>query len=566
VFYHHATFNSPYHTKRTAIAIIAIILAQEGRGQVHNAENVVCVDSTFTSVQINQAINNLKGKGIVALKKGKYYRITAPLQLRDSLTLKGEQAHLTIRSGPIIEDSAHKDIVITGIIFEGDSTSWAIHLRGSKNVTIKKCECKNIMLVETEAISIDFGRIDDSGMCQNLIIRDNTGECRSKLPARSIQFIRILFANQFDVSHNICKGYREGILAWGGDGNSSQLTPNGPRKCMNGTISGNLCETRSAGIWASMAKDITIVGNKVKGCAAEAYDFEGCVNIIITENSADSVYEGFTLFGHENRDILFRKNTISIMDSGYAVRNASCSPWPTYGKIIIDSNSFKTYSNTKSPGSFFMGSFGSARITNNIFENIVLDIGSCYHGNLELLNNKISFTLNASAISSIYLVRIGGMMAGFDSLSDKLDALIEGNILEYPKGSILQKRGFFMTDNAPGTECEIEASKNTIQNISEPFSIESGNTRRHFLIYNNIINQADCPYSNHGSIGDAIVVFKDNVKPDGLDVYGSVPTIGFRFSEGSEIKYNAIRPGNPIGAKCILQGNPGRWKDYGKVE
>lgn len=442
-------------------------------------------------------------------------------------------------AGPIFTASGKSDITIRGVGFKGNKDSWALQFDGCTKVRLAHNRCTDIMLVQTNSLTGAYATTTDDNMSRDVTVYDNHGICAAVPTAQSQQFIRILYTRDFTVALNSARGYRELVLAWGGDYVADGAAAN-QRKCYDGLIEGNRGQVLAAGIWTAMAKDVRVIGNELKGNAnAEGLDAEGSTNVTFDSNDALNFADGLAAFGL-NRNVKFWNNNVTA--SAYAFRNANGAFNADYGLLEFDGNTFA--STTAACIGWVTGGAERVRLTNNRFENVALTLTDVAAAEIVLMENELYFDY---APAGLWLVRLGGLTNGYTKQPKKSIIKVKLNTVEWRGAGILNKRAFGLTSS--DVAHTIDFQQNTCIGIDEQLSYEGSVGAMTVLSKRNTFDAAATyPSVLHGSSAGLTVIWQDNDRSDGLDAYGTnAPTAPTFFSPGSRIWSNTPANGQPPG-------------------
>lgn len=485
------------------------------------------------------------------------YLISDVISLNANNYLFGDGTIKRADAGFMFAAESVDDITVKELTFDGDVDSWALNFKSCSNIIVSECRCINIMLVQTTSVNGAYASVTDADLCDGVIISNNTGLAIDTPAAQSQSFIRILYTKNFTVTGNECKGYRDFVLMWGGDGNTNQAYGNA-RKCYNGSVTGNTGDLLAAGIWGSMCQDVAVIGNTLSQTTpvAEGIGVESCYRV----NFEANVVNGFNIGAYVRalyQDILFQNNLITVPAGSFLFYNESNDFYADIGDLTLLGNTMKAIGGY---GHFIPYISNIITLQNNYIENSFPQIISSSVNAVIMENNTIvSYYAPVSPSNTLYAIPLGGFTDGFTA-DIKPKATVKNNIIEYVSGSPLTARGISIFPPGAVLTVNVEISGNTITNFAEAITLETGTGTAVSLIRNNVISTGTTyPQVKYG--GTHTVLWQDNYNSSGQDIYGSVS--GFSsipyFSVGSRIWSNSPSSGNAPGWICTSSGQSGTW-------
>lgn len=441
-------------------------------------------------------------------------------------------------SGPIFTANGKNDLTILGVGLRGDQNSWAIQFKNCQKVRIINNRCQDIMLVETDSATSAYGTTDTTNMCRDVTVYGNIGQCDIAPNAVSQQFIRILYTRDFSVCMNTARGYRDLVLAWGGDYSTSGAAAN-TRKCYTGLIEGNRGTVLAAGIWTGMASDILVSNNKLTGTNfAEGLDAEGSTNITFDGNDAFGFADGITVFGL-NRNIRFLNNNIDA--TANAFRNASSTFYADYGLLEFTGNTFKSATAACIP--WVTSSVERMRVVNNRFENVEITLTDAAVAEVIFKGNELYYDY---APAALWGVRFGSLLNGYTKQPKKSQMIIKDNLVAWRGAGISSKRAFGLASSTIAHSYDIQG--NNFVGFDEQLSYEGSAGAMNVLVKRNTFDTAATyPSVLHGSSAGMTVIWQDNDRSDGLDAYGTNTPASSFFSDASRIWTNTPSNGTTPG-------------------
>lgn len=482
--------------------------------------------STDNSAALQNAINLARS---VYIPDG-VWPVTASVSLLDGAFIWGPGTIQRTNAGPIFTASGNTDITVIGIGLKGDVNSLALQFGNCNKVRVIQNRCQEIMLVEMNSATGAYDTTTDSNMSRDVVVYGNTGVVTLTPNAVSQQFIRILYTRDFSVCNNSGRGYRDLVLAWGGDYTVSGAAAN-ERKCFDGLIEGNRGNVLAAGIWTGMAQRIRIVGNQLYGNAfAEGLDAEGSTDITFEANDVVNFADGLAAFGL-NRNIRYKNNNVQA--TANAFRNANSTFYADYGLLEFDGNSFKSLA-ASACIAWVTSAAGRMRLTDNDFENVVITLTDVAIADAVILDNELYYDY---APSGLWFVRLGGLASGY-TVQPKLSQFVfKRNLIEWRGTGVSSKRAVGLTSSAVAHLVDIQ--ENTFIGINEQISYEGSTGAMTVLAKRNTFDlNATYPSVLHGASTGMTVIWQDNDRSDGLDAYGTnTPSSSF-FSAGSRIWSN----------------------------
>lgn len=508
----------------------AITAATAYRSKAQGAVSIAEFGAELSATDNSSAIQRALDANSKVFVPAGTWKIASALRMNNSQTIYGPG--VIERTGPgYILTAVGRSNITVATNFKGDPNSWAISLKGVNSATVIGCHASEVMLVETDSTSGDYTSTTPNNMSHNIVIADNVGLATAKPNAVSQQFIRVLYARGFWVTNNSASGYRDFILAWGGDYKRYGASAN-ERKVYDGLVNDNSGTVLAAGIWTAMARDVRIVGNRVLGSnGAEGLDAEGSDNVSFVNNEAINFTDGVSLFG-VNKDITFSRNKITA--SVNAFRNANNQFEADYGAVVFDGNTFSSTVEGCIGG--LISAAGRVRFVNNVFENVELKLSDGAIAGLLFEANRLYYDYPPSGL---WHARFGGLTQGYIDQPAMPQIVVKGNHLEWRgKGGLSPKRGFGLTSSRVSHEIIIE--DNEFVRINEQLSYEGSKGPMTVLVRHNIFDAAGAyPSVLHGSPLGLTVTWQDNVNNDGQDAYGHASPRASFFSEGSRIWSNS---------------------------
>ena len=501
---------------------------------VNASNSVYFPDGTYlisSSITVNSN-NNLYGNGIV--------KSNASIPL---FTITGTSS------------TQLQNITFNGLQFVGVWPYYAIQAYSVNNLTVTKCRCSQINLLQT-VDSVSYSSFTTANSATNLIITNNYG-LSTTATATTVQFIRLLYAIKFTVADNVATGYGDGCLAYGGDANTNGAYAN-TRKCYAGTITGNVFDVLNAGIWCSMANDIVISNNVIKNCGQEAMDAEGCNRILFEGNICENVTQGMNIY-FLNTDITFKNNVISLQSTsnanypgGVAFYNGNTSYTGDYaniGTINLIGNTIRNGSSGIALLAF--GTTGRLFVEDNDFLNVYCNSYST--GSDNWFNNTFNFNVTVPSGQSSFIYT-GNLVTGFNQYSNEIPKayFINNNILWSGSG-ITNTRAVFLGGGSVSSQFVIE--NNYVARFNTAF-FYGGNTGSFSGKFKN--NTFDVsivyPYQDGATSPSvsSILYWIDNYNGAGQDFIGSLANASaqsgvWRLAVGSRIWNNTPASGSTPG-------------------
>lgn len=456
------------------------------------------------------------------------WKVTSATDLPDHAYVWGPGKIYRTNAGPIFTATGKQDITIQCGL-KGDLNSWALMFSNCQRIRVAHCRVEEIMLLQTDSATSAYATTTAANMCRDIMVYGNAGICTGTPNAISQQFIRLLYPRDFSVIGNTARGYRDFILAWGGDFATSGAIAN-ERKCYNGLIEGNRATVLAAGIWTAMADNVLITGNKLYGNAfAEGLDAEGSTNITFNGNEAINFADGLTLFGI-NQNIRFRGNTITA--TANALRNASSTFAADYGLVELADNSFRAIG--AACIGWVTGALGRLHMRGNRFDNVAITMTDAYAAEIVFNDNKLYYDYVPAAL---WMVRLGGLATGYTSQPKKSQILAKRNRIEWRGTGVAAKRAFGLSSSAVAHLVDLQ--QNEFIGIDEQISLEGSTGAMAAMIKRNIFDAAATyPLVLHGSSTGLTVIWQDNDRSDGMDAYGTNTPAAAFFSSGSRIWSN----------------------------
>lgn len=417
------------------------------------------VDSTEAFRRAAQFVGSVGG-GKIVVPKASSFRVSAPTRIFSSTTITGG-GKIFATSGNVFEAIGGepsptkdflKDVTVTDLTIEFDRPSAAfvdnmmlkaVNVRGlrvQKNRVLKGGACylthairhnrsydlrKGSRTVDP-AVLAGLSPTDCDDLNERFWFTDN--EIDNTI--YGCAGLRFEFCRDGVVSGNVCRG--AAISGWGG---SAIVEEGGDpaflRRCRNVSLSNNRVSLANGACYLIDAQNCVIHGNTATDIIDTAFDLEGCINCVVSANSAENVGNFCYSIFYYSKNNVFTGN-VGIQDGSARGINARCNTerfGPSLGvalfairgkgfpgvegsqEVTVSNNEFR-WNGAEGSGRISLTTYSRLTFSNNTMSNVVFDAveTSVSSGRTLIRGGEMEFTQNADCD---YLVNLGAIDRGF---------------------------------------------------------------------------------------------------------------------------------------------------------
>jgi polygalacturonase len=451
--------------------------------------------------------------------KGRYRFFQMPLV--SNTTIEGEAgAKIEPVGGYGFILSGVENITIKNLEFVGTNEQIAVFSSKSRNITVQNCKANCRLFAGS--LQQAYSQVTDADLTKDVKILTNTCTGTNKIVGDAA--IYFIYCDGATADNNVIENYAHGIAWWGGGANhNDDGALSNPRKTKNIKITNNKIKNiggagslipTGGGIWGSMGDGVTVKTNLVENCHDVGIDSEGSRNVIVSGNIVKDCEQGCLATFFFNQKVIFSKNICTVSNPNYPL-------WRNYNSSLIGANSRdisftnnKFYCTGSVVGRFDCGSGPCSllEVSNNVFENVYIDLIAQNMGAVTVKNNKIITTLQADNRSPI---AVGGVVG------EKERICIKGNEIESIASQPVGTSGIFVNQNDPNAAHTSMIDQNYcygfLKDIICVLTSPNASIGGTFIIRNNIGTSGTIEVSRAINAGVNPVAIKDgNIRIDGV--------------------------------------------------
>lgn len=497
------------------------------------------------------------------------YRITSTIPLKSDLLIRGDKATLQLdmpaaeitRGTGFFYIENLENIRIHGLTFlYGDSLPWAVVVRQGRGITMTDCQTIGAHLfLATLPLGAKYPDMTPENVNRDIVVDGCTARGKSDYQ-NADGAINIVFTDGWRVSNNSISGYSHGVQWWGGDAdpNLDGALAN-ERKTANGIVQGNnVFDLRYGGIWGSMGKHITVVGNTVTGVGDVGIDFEGCFYCTAVGNTVKDAYHGELAIFFLNRDIVFADNTVLKTKPGdvWAARIANSSQLLDNKAVTFNGNTF--HCTNGSIAAIGSDAVESILFVNNHLRNVRLSLGmkGVEHN---VIGNQVIF--DTAATDAFTAVKSGG---DINKGMTKIVGNTVKSFVDQPAGSVAIAVAQGDYNSSAQTLIESNITAGFPVDIVVSATSENVGISPRFVVRDNILGSRTFQ-RDEGTTKKSTVRLESNQGADGRPYPAGIPTSG-KWDAGQIVYYPTPEPGGHLGAVCVTTGTPGAWRKCAPIE
>lgn len=296
------------------------------------------IDATGQSDSTSGIAGLIGSGGVFYGKAGATYKVSS-LALPSNIRLIGNGARfvstITGAGAGILTVDNGNNIVVEGWRAGGALSTIFVKIRNSSDVHVLNNHCLTTGIATSTSLTDTYSGSSE-GACRRIEVRGNTGVASNAPNGYSAICLR--YTSDSIVAENNTSGYGHGVMFWGGD---SASDGSGVRKSQRITIANNVInDVGQGGIWGSMGREITVIGNTCRTGGDVGIDFEGCQMSSATGNTVENFANGGLTTFFSSTDVLFSSNVVE-QDSASGAAYKAFGPGASV-RVHVSGNIFRT--------------------------------------------------------------------------------------------------------------------------------------------------------------------------------------------------------------------------------